>query len=290
MDLSMGGNTGVAGYPLHGGPNQQWEFIRYGLGSVIRCIWTAADGPALYLTVECGWVRDRAPVVTSLHPVAWNVEQTERGIIISWPNSNYVFDLGDKAAGTPVLLRPLVPDELSQVWRPEEKGRAPACGLPDVAAVPSPCGGMNGLAPGTYYVLLNGRAHTAMDLNGADNTSLTGYPMHGGTNQQWEFTPCGQGYIIHCVNLSADGHGLYLALDCGGLRDYAPVVASTYPVSWTVEQTDEGLIISWPNSQYVFDLANWGDKTPFTKIQLRPLIPGELCQLWRATEVKTACK
>ncbi len=138
--------------------------------------------------------------------------------------------------------------------------------------------------PGTY-VLLNARGGTAMDLHGGDNTNVIGYPMHGAQNQQWEFIPSGHGYVIRSVRSSKAGHALYLTVE-GGVRNNAPVVASAYPVTWSVEQTEEGIRwvllkpglpyrrlthlhrISWPNSNFVFDLADWGDSTPGTKVCL----------------------
>ncbi|OSC96455.1 carbohydrate-binding module family 13 protein [Trametes coccinea BRFM310] len=64
----------------------------------------------------------------------------------------------------------------------------------------------------------------------------------------------------------------------GGVHEHAAVVASPYPVSWNVQQTDEGIRggISWPNIDLVFDLADWGSlsETPGTKIQLMRLKPG----------------
>ena len=179
--------------------------------------------------------------------------------------------------------------------------------------------------PGTY-VLLNARGGTAMDLHGGDDTNVIGYPMHGNQNQQWEFIPSGHGYVIRCVRPSKAGHALYLTVE-GGVRNNAPVVASAYPVAWNVEQTEEGIRyvrlglglgllyrrlthsrrISWPNSNFVFDLADWGDNAPGTKvrapsrslsswpptdvclqIQLMPLLPGELCQLWHYTRCAPA--
>ncbi|TBU27445.1 ricin B lectin domain-containing protein [Dichomitus squalens] len=143
--------------------------------------------------------------------------------------------------------------------------------------------------PGTY-VLLNARAGTAMDLHGYDYTSIIGYPMHGGPNQQWEFIPSGHGYVIRCVRSAKAGHALYLTVE-GGVRNNAPVVANAYPVTWSVEQTEDGIRvcrISWPNSNFVFDLADWGDSTPGTRIQLMPLVPGELCQLWHYTRCAPA--
>ena len=94
-------------------------------------------------------------------------------------------------------------------------------------------------APGTY-VLLNARGGTAMDLSGADHKTVIGYPMHGGPNQQWEFIPTGHGYIIRCVRRSPEGHSLYLSTE-GGVKHGAAIVASTYPVTWNVEQTEDGM-------------------------------------------------
>ena len=122
MDLSGTDNASLLGYPMHGGPNQQWDFIPSGLGYIIRCLRPSKGESALYLTINCAGVREGASVVVSGYPVAWNVEETEGGIMyvyfdfwfswctrlitdsrrISWPNSKYVFELGDKAAGTKV--------------------------------------------------------------------------------------------------------------------------------------------------------------------------------------------
>ncbi|KAI1793771.1 hypothetical protein LXA43DRAFT_1059765 [Ganoderma leucocontextum] len=289
MDLSGADNTSIIGYPMHGGANQQWDFIPCGLGYAIRCVRPSKDGNALYLTVDCGGVRDRAPIVAGVYPVAWTVEQTEQGIIISWPNSKYVFDLanwGDKAACTKIQLMPLIPGELCQLWHLDARGPAPDAYDATAAAVSSTCS----FTPGTYHVLLNAHCGTAMDMSGTDDTSITGYPMHGGDNQQWEFIRCGLGHAIRCVRPSQDGNACYLTVESGGAGDCAPVVASAHPVAWNVEQTEEGTRISWPNSQYVFHLANEGDQAACKKLQLMPLIPGELCQLWRTTQVTTACK
>ncbi|KAH9895716.1 hypothetical protein C8Q73DRAFT_633227, partial [Cubamyces lactineus] len=124
-------------------------------------------------------------------------------------------------------------------------------------------------------------------MSGMDNKTLIGYPMHGGPNQQWEFIPSGRGYIIRCVRRSKEGHPLYLTTETG-LHDNAAIVASPYPVTWEVEQTDEGIRISWPNTDFVFDLADWGSKAAGTKIQLMRLKPGEHCQLWHYTRCAPA--
>ncbi len=84
-----------------------------------------------------------------------------------------------------------------------------------------------------------------MDLSGVDNTTIIGYPMHGGPNQQWDFIPYGQGYAIRCVRPAKDGNALYLTVDCGGVRDRTPVVAGTHPVAWSVQQIEEGIMCVW---------------------------------------------
>ncbi|KAI0697195.1 ricin B lectin domain-containing protein [Cerioporus squamosus] len=140
-------------------------------------------------------------------------------------------------------------------------------------------------APGTY-VLLNARGGTAVDLSGADNKTIIGYPMHGGPNQQWEFIPTGHGYIIRCVRRSSEGHSLYLTTD-GSVKHGATIVASPYPVAWNVEPTEDGIRISWPNSEFSFDLADWGNSAAGTKIQLAHRRE-EPCQLWHYTRCAAA--
>ncbi|KAH9920600.1 uncharacterized protein B0H18DRAFT_880925 [Fomitopsis serialis] len=140
--------------------------------------------------------------------------------------------------------------------------------------------------PGTH-VLLNARSGTALDLCGADQRNLIGFPVNMGPNQQWEFIPSGRGYMIRSACPSSCG--LYLTVE--ELRDNAPIVASSYPASWNVE-FDEGaenaIRISWPNTDFVMDLADWGNATPGTKVQLMHAKAGELCQLWRFTRCAPA--
>ncbi|KAI0710799.1 hypothetical protein C8Q76DRAFT_738754 [Earliella scabrosa] len=126
-----------------------------------------------------------------------------------------------------------------------------------------------------------------MDLSGADHKTVIGYPMHGGPNQQWEFIPTGHGYIIRCVRRSPEGHSLYLSTE-GGVKHGAAIVASTYPVTWNVEQTEDGMKIMWPNSEYALDLSDWGNHAPGTKIQLATHRSKEACQHWHYTRCAPA--
>ncbi|KAI0370736.1 hypothetical protein BV20DRAFT_943443 [Pilatotrama ljubarskyi] len=145
--------------------------------------------------------------------------------------------------------------------------------------------------PGTY-VLLNARGGTAVDMSGADNKTLIGWPMHGGPNQQWEFIPSGHGYLIRCVRRSKEGHPLYLTTE-QGVGEHVAIVASPYPVSWNVEQTEDGIryinrLISWPNTDLVFSLAASGSKNPGTKIHLMRLKVNDPSQLWHYTRCAPA--
>jgi len=140
--------------------------------------------------------------------------------------------------------------------------------------------------PGTH-VLLNARSGTALDLSGADQRTLIGFPAHMGQNQQWEFIPSGRGYTIRSACPSSCG--LYLSVE--SLCDNAPIVASPFPVSWNVrfdEKEDGAMRIYWPNTDFVIDLADWGSPTPGTKVQLMREKPGESCQLWRYTRCAPA--
>ncbi|OBZ72955.1 hypothetical protein A0H81_06821 [Grifola frondosa] len=130
----------------------------------------------------------------------------------------------------------------------------------------------SGWIPGTY-VLINARSGTALDLQIGDQRSLIGFPMHGGPNQQWEFVPSGQGYMIRSALSVSRAEGLYLTVE-DGIRDHAAVVASAFPVSWNVNQNEEGIIISWPNTDFVFGLADMGSSTPGTEVQLVKAKPG----------------
>ncbi|OSX62764.1 carbohydrate-binding module family 13 protein [Postia placenta MAD-698-R-SB12] len=84
--------------------------------------------------------------------------------------------------------------------------------------------------PGTY-VLLNARSGTALDLSGADQRSLIGFPAHMGQNQQWEFIPSGSGYTIRSA--CASSCELYLSVE--SVRDNAPIIASPFPSCWDVQ-------------------------------------------------------
>ena len=81
LDLSGADNRTAIGYALHGGANQQWEFVPAGRGHVVRCVRRGADGRALYLALEEGRAAGKgAGVVAGEFPVVWAVEAGEDGI------------------------------------------------------------------------------------------------------------------------------------------------------------------------------------------------------------------
>ncbi|KAI1782605.1 hypothetical protein LXA43DRAFT_905226 [Ganoderma leucocontextum] len=138
---------------------------------------------------------------------------------------------------------------------------------------------MNTWTPGTY-VLINAWSKIVADLNEQDHNTVIGYLLHGGTNQQWEFIPSGNGYVIR--SMCHPAVDLYMTVE-GEVREKAPVVATAHHTVWTVEQTSEGLRcfkISWLNSNLVFDLADTVSG-PGPRIILKTLVLGELRQLWR---------
>ncbi len=80
-DLSGADYKSIIGYSLHGGENQQWEFVpSLGTGYMIRCISTPRHiGQPIYMSVE-GEVRDKALVVATTKRTEWTVEQTNEGL------------------------------------------------------------------------------------------------------------------------------------------------------------------------------------------------------------------
>lgn len=79
-DLSGGDYKSIIGYSLHGGENQQWEFLPSGNGYAIRCIRTPHHiGQPIYMAVE-GEVKEKALVVAITQRTEWTVEQTHEGL------------------------------------------------------------------------------------------------------------------------------------------------------------------------------------------------------------------
>ncbi|KAH9850991.1 hypothetical protein C2E23DRAFT_887017 [Lenzites betulinus] len=131
--------------------------------------------------------------------------------------------------------------------------------------------------PHGTYVLLNAKGGTALDMT--SKRHVEGHDLHSELNQRWKFINTGNGWAIRNGRDSNDGEPLYLSIK-GQLKEGTEIVGSTVPISWYVYSVDGALRITWPNTDYVFDLRDWGDSAPGTKVQLVRLKPGEPCQLW----------
>ncbi|GJE99691.1 RICIN domain-containing protein [Phanerochaete sordida] len=136
-------------------------------------------------------------------------------------------------------------------------------------------------SPGVYS-LVNAKSGTAADLSGGDGRSIIGYPLHSGKNQQWNFESFGDGYTIRSVF-----SGLYLTME-DTIGDGAVLVASSFPVSWKIEDVSNedvtSIRILWPTGKYAFALADGGSITPGTKIHLSTANADEPSQRWNLIE------
>ncbi|KAH9942794.1 hypothetical protein B0H21DRAFT_749888, partial [Amylocystis lapponica] len=118
------------------------------------------------------------------------------------------------------------------------------------------------------YILLNSENGSALDLAGYDGRSILAYPLHGGQNQQWEFTPSGEGNIIR--NLSSDDR--YLTVREVHIGE--PVIATPFPVAWNVykmhtDGEEYAIRIAWAETTFVVGLADQAELVKWSTDQLR---------------------
>ncbi|OCH90367.1 hypothetical protein OBBRIDRAFT_730921 [Obba rivulosa] len=125
------------------------------------------------------------------------------------------------------------------------------------------------------------KSGTSLDLAGHDHKSVIGWPTHGGPNQQWEFVPSGQGYIIRSAAATSE-YGLYLTVK-QSISDGAELDVCEFPMSWRAQHDEhnDALRILWSNTEYALCLADNGNMAPGTKAELRSLTPGDPSQMWR---------
>ncbi|KAG2051018.1 hypothetical protein BDR06DRAFT_1010767 [Suillus hirtellus] len=127
-----------------------------------------------------------------------------------------------------------------------------------------------------------------MALDKQDYTSVVGSPPCGDSVQKWEIAPLGAGYTIR--NMQTGTH-LSVKELCRG----ATIFAGHFPTAWqfiTVKVDDENaemIEIRWPYTEYMFDLADWGNSAPGTKVQLMvhkisPMY--HRCRLWKPVFVQ----
>jgi hypothetical protein len=87
------------------------------------------------------------------------------------------------------------------------------------------------------YTVSDVRWGMALDLPNGDNRSPIAFGSHGWENQQWEFRPCGSGFIVKNV-----GSGSFLVLeDLQRLKETSvEVVTGDFPTCWEMEVMDNG--------------------------------------------------
>jgi len=146
------------------------------------------------------------------------------------------------------------------------------------------------LEPGRYIVtdISSGKV---LDLS-LDNTRLQAFNFHGGDGQQWEFCPCGTGFIINSIR--ANDFKLFVAvqdLNSLHLEGSTKVVPRSLPMCWNVELLPVG-----PADTELEDVLA-RIRLPYTdKIQLTlgfkgselraPLFLGkDVCTFWRLRPV-----
>jgi len=119
----------------------------------------------------------------------------------------------------------------------------------------------------------------AMDLAARDNKTIIACDTHQGDNQKWEFSPFGAGHSIKSVR-----SGTYLT--CGTVQMNAEVIATPYPVSWSVEKVQRDkeeptVRILWPNSPLAMTLSSLEVSKPLLKLAS----VGQAGQEWTALRI-----
>ncbi|KDR71604.1 hypothetical protein GALMADRAFT_102607 [Galerina marginata CBS 339.88] len=133
---------------------------------------------------------------------------------------------------------------------------------------------------GSTYVITNVKAGTAMDLSAGDEKSITGWPVHGGINQQWTLTWTGSAWTFRSV-----WTGTYLSID-GSPADGTRLVASSTPFNWHIwrdESNPNTFRVFVPSTHQNLDLYGHGLATPGDPITLWSTWNG-LHQTWKFTQ------
>jgi len=117
---------------------------------------------------------------------------------------------------------------------------------------------------GGTYTIINVKAGTVVDLSAGDNTSIIGYPYHGGSNQKWTFT-----WVQGAWSIKSAGLGTYIGL-AGAATNGTKLVAVASPVPWdiwfdTVNPTTYRFFVHGTTQNW--DLTNYGNSTPGMPIQ-----------------------
>jgi len=145
------------------------------------------------------------------------------------------------------------------------------------------------LEPGRYTVtdICSGMT---LDLYGDKDRRLNAWELDGGTRQQWDFRPCGEGFIINSVHSS----GSFVTVrDLKGLHQggSARVVPGSLPTCWDVEVLPVGPTDSEPGDVFARIRLPYSDGTQMT-LGFKKTHNGEpcflandLCTFWRVCPV-----
>jgi len=136
---------------------------------------------------------------------------------------------------------------------------------------------------GNYTITNVKAAGLAVDISAADNTSIIGYPYHGGSNQKWTFAWISGGWTIKSVGLDK-----YIGLAGGAAAaNGTKLAAVTSPVPWdiwfdTANATTYRFFVHGTTQNW--DLSNYGNSTPGTPVQTWDRWAG-LHQTWIITTI-----
>ncbi|KAI0323560.1 hypothetical protein GY45DRAFT_1332452 [Cubamyces sp. BRFM 1775] len=249
---------------LHLELNQQWTFIDTGHGYAIQCCQASKDGRPFYLAITGGFEQHKTQIVPSTIPLSFYVSVVDGGIIMTWPESSYVIELGDRRYGPNAGKVRL--GKLADASRPLPNAlwHFSCCGGPRFSAPTAtgrsePALGTPASNADSHVRVMNSAHHFLTDTSGQmalqlDRISGKGIKLRAISQdwaQQWRFVPSGAGYTIETrlasrfnspqagssggnSNNETDG-SLYLTID-GPAQPGATVVATRFPVSWRVER------------------------------------------------------
>ncbi|KAI0325190.1 hypothetical protein GY45DRAFT_1330601 [Cubamyces sp. BRFM 1775] len=298
--LTASNDAAVVGEPYAEAklPFQQWEFIPFSSGFVIRPLSHASKGGPAYLAFE-GTLRDSQATKLEAQPMVWNVtckiDDTTSSEVIRISTQGFHVDL-DWHKGRVVQLIHYKTAENCQRWYTRRCGFT-AClrrSLVDPHLVGRSDPEQNDavvrihVAPGPGpHVLLNSEAGTALDVSAVGRRAIKCCAMHKERNQQWELIPIGDttNHAIRSGIEAFDGRPLYLTVEAP-TRESATVVASPYPVPWRIERnrmdlSDDTYRLYWLGTNLVIAVDGTQEGAG---VRLAGLSPDK-GQLWHAVSL-----
>jgi len=111
------------------------------------------------------------------------------------------------------------------------------------------------------YTVTDVSSGLALDLSAANDGTLHAWSLYRGTRQQWDFLPCGEGFILGGVHSS----GLFVTVrDLKGLHwgGSAQALATAFPTCWDVEILAPGAVDTEPGDVLVRILLPYVDGGP----------------------------